>query len=114
MKKNRKAIFLSALVLPGLGQLVFQRYKLAGGIFLVMAISFYGMVSIAIEQATDILNKINIQGGALDVEAIINATTQATNSTDNSMFNLYLAVIAICWIMSIVDVLLVGKKASEI
>ena len=97
MKNTRKAVLLSALVLPGLGQLVLKRYKFAGGFFLAVAISFYGMVGIAMERATDILNKINIQGGALDVQAIVNATTQATISTDNSTFNLYLSVIIACW-----------------
>ena len=113
MKKSSKALVLSGLVFPGLGQIILKRYKAAAVIMLAVAISFYKMLSIALEQANAIVNKVITQGGVLDMQAITDAATQATISTDNSTFKLYLWVIIVCWLISIVDAWVTGKKSTE-
>lgn len=113
MKKTHKAILLSALVFPGLGQIILKHYKTAALIMLAVAISFYRILSIALEQANAIVNKVMVQGGVLDMQAIANATTQATSSTDNATFKLYLWIIIACWLISIVDAWISGKKSTE-
>ena len=113
MKESSKALVLSSLVFPGLGQVILKRYKTAAVIMLAVAISFYRILSIALEQANAIVNKVIVQGGVLDMQAIANATTQATSSTDNATFNLYLWIIIACWLISIVDAWITGKKSTE-
>ena len=112
MKQTHKAILLSALVCPGLGQIILKRYKTAVLIMLAVAISFYNMLSIALEQANAIVNKVIAQGGTLDMQAITDAATQATSSTDNTTFNLYLWIIIACWLISIIDAWRPQKKSA--
>jgi len=109
MKNRRKAFLLSALVLPGLGQITLKRYKT--GIVIILAVLFglFQMMSIAMEQANEIVNKVIAEGGALDITAISNAATQASNSTAN----FYLWLIVACWAISLLDVWLVGRKGEE-
>lgn len=114
MKTSRKAIFLSALVLPGLGQITLKRYKTGIAIMLAVLLSIYNMMSIAMEQANAIVNKMIAQGGVLDITTIANAATQATGSTGNATYNLYLWIIIACWLISIVDVWKAGKKSEGI
>ena len=113
MKKSSKALVLSGLVFPGLGQIILKRYKTAALIMAVVAISFYNMLSIAMEQANAIVNKVLAQGGVLDMQAITDAASQATSSADNSTFNLYLWIIIACWLISIVDAWIAGKRSTE-
>lgn len=111
MKISGKAIFLSALVLPGLGQITLKRYKTGIVILLTVVISISRMMSAAMDQANAIVNNLVMQGGALDISTIANAATQATGSTDNATYNLYLWLIIACWLISIIDVLMAGKKS---
>lgn len=113
METQKKAVLLSALVFPGLGQITLKRYKIAVVIMLAVGISFYKMVSIALEQANAIVNKISMQGGVLDMQAIANATAQATSSTGNSTFNFYLWTIIACWLISLVDAWLAGGAVAR-
>lgn len=109
MKTWKKAILLSALVLPGLGQITLKRYKTGIAIILVVVVSFYRMMSVALEQANAIVNKAIEQGGGLDIMAISNAAS----SSDNSTYNLYLWIIIACWVIGIVDAWLAGTKSPE-
>lgn len=112
MKNTRKAILLSALVLPGLGQITLKRYKMGIAIMVITAISAYRMLSIAMGQANAIVNKMLTQGGVLDLTSIANATAQATGSSGNPSYQLYLWVIIACWVISIVDAWQAGKKLN--
>ena len=113
MKKSSKALVLSGLVFPGLGQIILKRYKTAALIMIAVAISFYNMLSIALEQANAIVNKVIVQGGVLDMQAITDAANQATGSADNATFNVYLWIIIACWLIGIVDVWIAGKKSTD-
>lgn len=113
MKTSSKAIFLSALVLPGLGQITLKRYKTGIAIMFAVVISVYKIISIATEKANAILNDIMVQGGVLDIATIMNATTQATDSTGNATYSFYLWIIIACWLLSIFDAWFTGKKAAR-
>lgn len=108
MKISGKALFLSALVLPGLGQITLKRYKIGIVILVTVVISISRMMSAAMNQANAIVNNLVMQGGALDISTIANASTQATGNTTT---NLYLWIIIACWLFSIIDVLMAGKKS---
>ena len=106
MKTNRKAILLSALVLPGLGQITLKRYKRGISIVLIVIFSFYKVMSIATERANEIVNKMMSQGGVVDLQSISNAAT----SSDSASYNYYVWIIIACWIVSLVDIALVRNK----
>lgn len=112
MQKTRKAVLLSALVLPGLGQIILKRYKTGMVIMLGVAAGLYKMISIAVAQANAIVNRIIEQGGTPDITAIANAAGQASVASGNASFNLFLWLVIICWLASIVDAYLAGKGAA--
>ncbi len=64
-----------------------------------------------VQHALDILEKIELQGGAISMSTISNAATQAsTTSGGNLTFNLVLLLVILCWIIGVVDAHRIGKK----
>lgn len=114
MKTENKALLLSALVLPGLGQIALRRYKTGIAIIILVVISLYRMMSIAMQQANAMVNQLMAQGQTLDMQAIADAAGQSAASGANSAYNFYMWTIIICWIVSIVDVWLRGRKQGQV
>lgn len=109
METQKKAVLLSALVLPGLGQITLKRYKVGITVIISVVISLYLMMSIVMQQANAIVNQLISQGGVLDVQSIANAAGQSAGS-DNATYNLYLWIIIACWVISLADIWLAGRK----
>ena len=110
MKKSIKGAFLSGLVFPGVGQIVSRHYK--SGIAFVLT-TLAGLVLIimkAVQQALIVVEKIESMDGPIDMSTISNTAIQVTTTYDSLIPNLALLVIALCWIISIVDAYRIGKK----
>jgi len=110
MNNALKGGLLSGLVFPGVGQAVLKYYK--RGVVLMVTV-FFGMaaiVVIAVQQALSILEKIESEGGTMDMNTISNAATQAMLSSGSLMINSLLLLIIICWIFGIIDAYRIGKK----
>ena len=105
-----KAALLSGLVFPGLGQVVLKHYK--RGIVLMFMVSSSLMVLIfkAVQHALNILEKIELEGGVIDIYSITEAATQASSSSDSLIYKLGVLLIVACWIFGIVDAYRIGKK----
>lgn len=67
----------------------------------------------AVQHALTLLEQIESQGGAVTVIDISNAATQAASSTDSLTFNLFGAVVILCWLAGIVDAYNLGKKKDR-
>jgi len=106
MTTNRKAILLSALVLPGLGQFTLKRYKRGISIVLIVLFSFYKVMSVATERANEIVNKMMSQGGVVDLQSISNAASSAGSAS----YNYYVWIIIACWLVSLIDIALLKSK----
>ena len=113
MNKSLKAALLSGLVLPGLGQFSLKRYKRGTALVLVVIGSMFVIVRKALEQAQTILEKIQTEGGTLDMVAISNAATQAVSGVDNSAYSLAFLLIVVCWVTGIVDAYFVDKGVGK-
>ena len=113
MKNSLKGALLSGLVFPGLGQTILKHYK--RGLVLMLAVSASMLVIIvkAVQQAVTILEKIEAQGGAIDMNTISKAATQASTTSDSLTFYLALLLIILCWIFSVVDAYRIGKKKDN-
>lgn len=109
MKKTRKAFLLSAFVLPGLGQLTLKRYKTGIVLVLVVTISFFQLLAIAVHQANAIVDGLLSQGGTADIMTITDAAQRAA---DNSAYQMYVWLIIACWLLSLVDVWLAGRRGD--
>jgi len=110
MRKSTKAVLLSALVLPGLGQISLKRYKLAAVLIIGSAVMLFKMISIATQQAFNVVNNMTAQGLAPGLGDISTATAQATALAEQSGYSFYFWVLVLCWVVGIVDAGVNGKE----
>jgi hypothetical protein len=110
MKNALKGALLSGLVFPGLGQVNLKHYKRGIALMLIVSVSLLVIVVKAVLQAFTILEKIELEGRAIEMSTILNATTQASTTSDSLLYNFLLLLIILCWIIGIVDAYRIGKK----
>ena len=110
MNNALKGALWSGLIFPGLGQVVLKHYKRGAIIMLTVLVSLAVMVVKAVESAFAILEKIELEGGAINMSTISNAVTQASTSSGSLTFNLLLLLIIVCWIIGVVDAYRLGRK----
>lgn len=113
MKKSSKAALLSALIFPGLGHLYLKKYF--SGIIL-MGLSLAGIlyiVSVTVDRALQIVDKI--QSGAIspDVDAIMQALAQQSGGAGANLLNVATTVVVVCWIVGIVDSYRLGRPLKD-
>jgi TM2 domain-containing membrane protein YozV len=111
MKKSLKAALLSGLIFPGVGE--FWLKHALRGIALVVAVA----VSLAIivvkvsQQAFAILEKIESEGGAVDLVAIVNSANASSSADD--VIKMASLVLVACWVISIIDAYILGSKKDR-
>jgi hypothetical protein len=64
----------------------------------------------AVQQALTILEKINSEGGTINMSTISNIATQASTTFDSLIFNFVLLLMIFCWVIGVVDAYRIGKK----
>ncbi len=77
---------------------------------LTVLVSLSVVVAKAVQHALAILEKIESEGGAISMSTISNAATQASATSGSLTFNLILLLVAVCWIIGVVDAYRIGKK----
>lgn len=111
MKKSLKAALLSGLVFPGVGQF-WLKHAVRGSVLVVAVSASLAVIVVKItQQALAILEKIESEGGAVDLVAIVNSAN-ASSSNDNVIKIASLLLVA-CWIVSIVDAYALGRKKEQ-
>ena len=110
MKNAVKGALLSGLVFPGLGQLVLRQYRRGVVIMLAVLISLAVIVVDILQQALDILEKIELQGDAIDINAISNAAAQESARSGGAIISFLMAFVVVCWIAGTVDAYRVGRR----
>ena len=110
MSNSLKGALLSGLVFPGLGQVVLKRYKRGVVIMLAVLAGMTVIVVKAVQNALAILEKLEREGGAIDMTAITNAATQASTGSGNLIINLLLLLVFVSWIIGVVDAYRIGRK----
>ena len=113
MKKSLKGALISGLVFPGLGQVILKGYKRGALLILIISVAMLIFVLKAVEQAFIILENVESAGGALDMNALLNAAAEASTSPANSAMNYALSFIFICWLYSIIDAYLLGRRRDR-
>jgi hypothetical protein len=102
MKKPTKALLFSALVFPGAGHLLLKRYLTATSLAAVSLIALYIIVSLAVEQALTISEKIiNDEIDASTIN-IVELATQSVNG-DSVTAEYATFSLIICWVIGIMD-----------
>lgn len=109
MSKAIKAALLSALVFPGLGQMYLKRY-LRGLIPMAIILICLGVwITDATLRALAELDKIQIQGGLIDPNALA-ARAAASSSSGEWYSPLILPLLVLCWLYSVIDAYRLGKR----
>ena len=113
MTKSTKAALWSGLVFPGTGHL-FLKYYFRGGVLIALSlISLWVLIAQATQQVSATLDKIQLDGGPLDLNSLSTLATQASAATDNSFANYASIVLLVCWIAGTVDAYRLGKKKDQ-
>ncbi len=110
MNASLKGALWSGLIFPGLGQVVLKRYKRGAVIILTVLVGLSVIVVKAVQHALVILEKIELEGGAIDMSTISKAATQASTISESLIFNLALLLIMFCWIIGTIDAYRIGRK----
>jgi len=110
MTKNTKALLLSALVFPGIGQFYLKRYKSAC-IFIGVALAstiyiFVDIMTIALAVA----DKIVTGEISADYSTMRKAIFEAQESSGTQIITILIYVLVATWIISIIDILRLKKQ----
>ena len=105
MKKPLKAALLSGLVFPGVGQIVLERYGRAAALSLASMGCLFLIVQNVYHVAQAAVDQLVSAGGEVDITAISDAATKASNAVGSPMTTVAAMVLAGCWIIGIVDAL---------
>ena len=110
MKYAMKGALLSGLVFPGLGQLVLRQYRRGAILVLAVLISLSVIVVVTVQQALDMLEMIEAQGEAIDINAISSAAVMESAQSVSPAVNMLILFVIVCWIAGTVDAYRIGKK----
>ena len=110
MNNSLKGVLLSGLVFPGLGQVMLKHYKRGTALMLVFTVTLLTILIIAVQQASTILERIDIEGGAIDIDTISNAVSQASTTSQSYTLKLLSWLLIFCWVIGVIDAYRIGRK----
>ena len=108
MNRSVKGALLSALVFPGVGQIWLKLYIRGIALIVVVLAAAAVVVKKAAQQAFAVLEKIESEGGAVDIVAILRSASHPPDSSQAT--TLACGLIVLCWIVGIVDAYVMGRK----
>ncbi|MBP1732517.1 MAG: hypothetical protein H6Q55_2946 [Deltaproteobacteria bacterium] len=109
-----KGALLSGVVFPGLGQFALKRYGRGIAFMLTTLAGVVVLVGMALQRAFTIFEKIELEGGAIDMGTVLRVATQASAPSDNLVFTAVFLALILCWIVGVVDAYRVGKKMDSV
>ena len=108
MKKSLKGALLSGLLFPGTGEL-WLKHPVRGVLLIAgVLLSLAAIVTKVGQQALAMLEKLETEGGAVDLVTIVNLA-HAT-SYDDLTVKIASLVLVGCWVVSIIDAYYLGSK----
>jgi hypothetical protein len=103
MKDSVKAALWSGLVFPGAGQLFLRRYVRGAALILAALACLTVLIGKAFREGSAVADKLLSSADEIDIAAIVDATTHASRATGGHVTTAATALLAVCWIISIVD-----------
>ncbi|MDF1525209.1 MAG: hypothetical protein RRA15_07850 [bacterium] len=97
MNNSLKGALLSGLIFPGLGHVRSGYYKRRIALMFTVSASMAVMALKTVQQAFIVLEKIELEGGVIDIKTITDTATQAVSANDSFIYNLGLLLIVVCW-----------------
>lgn len=112
MSKALKGALLSALVFPGLGEILLKSYARGIAFVVIAGACLITIVRKAAQQAQALLDAIQTGDGAIDLGAISNSVNEAVARTQSRLVQAAQLLLVLCWVLSIADAYWIGKKAD--
>ncbi len=113
MTNAEKAMLLSGLVFPGLGQLVLKCYVRGVALTLASFVCFYLLIENAVQQALAIVDKIDLSGGLVAEQVIAAVVSEVGKTADTGAITLVLLALMILWLIGIVDAYVIGSRKDR-
>jgi hypothetical protein len=113
MNLATRAALFNALLFPGWGHFYLKRYK-RGLMFIVPVLA--GMLSLCwavVQVAITILKANPIKKSAVDINAVLQLSANATKAIDLNTISLILLLMILLWVISIIDAYQLGKKQMQ-
>lgn len=112
MNSSTKAMLLSGLLFPGLGQMMLKCYLRGLGFMLATLGAMAFLVTQAVQAAYGLLDNINTDSVSDDLEQITIAANRAVADL-TPVFNWVILGIILVWILSVVDAFMLGRKIER-
>ena len=112
MNHSVKAALLSALVFPGVGQIV-NGYKRGWAFVIAVSVLLVLIISKLVQQALMVLEEMQKQGTPVDVNEISKLSSELVSFSDNVFLNSALILLILTWLVSVIDAYRTGKIKSE-
>jgi hypothetical protein len=110
MKKPMKAALLSALVYPGVGQLIYQAYWRALGLIIVFSVAVYCYVEEVVSKYQPLVDKVKSGEVALNSQALAVEIAKNPIIIDPQLVSTLTYVLLISWLVGIIDAYRSGIK----
>lgn len=113
MKISTKAALISAFVLPGAGHFFLKKYISGAVLFGTALSSLYYLITIAVEKALLIVEKIQNGDVQLDALSITELTSNQTTGTESQLVDIVTATLIICWLIGVIDSYRAGRVLDK-
>ncbi|MCL5059830.1 MAG: hypothetical protein M1449_04540 [Candidatus Thermoplasmatota archaeon] len=101
MGRSTNAVLLSALVLPGAGQLHPKRFRRGIAMAAISLACLRGFVDRAMQQASTVIEKLESEARSLDAGQLSDLATQTVNSSGSTVATVATRVLAGCWVVGL-------------
>lgn len=113
MNQSVKAALLSALIFPGVGQIV-SGYIKRGWSFVTVTLALLALIiTKLVQQASMVLDEMQKQGNPVTIEEISKLSSELVSFSSNVFLNITLLLLILTWIASIFDAYRAGKKHKK-
>lgn len=112
MSRTTTAVLLSALVLPGAGQLYMKHYGRGFALIGMSLACLWVLLDRAMQLAATVLGQMEADGGAIDAGQITALVIQASNAAGSPLVTVATMVLAGCWLVGIVDAYRLGRRVA--
>lgn len=113
MSRSTNAVLLSALVLPGAGQLYLKRYGRGFALIGLSLLCLSILVDRSMQLASTVLDQIAAERGAIDPGQITELVAQASNASGSPLATIASLGLASCWLVGIVDAYRLGRHEAQ-
>ena len=111
MTRAIKAVLLSALVFPGVGQIYLKRYRRGLIMIAVALLASVVMLVKAVAAALETMSAMPQTGRPIDPQVIADLAAASTGDVLAGSRAL-LVLLAVCWVISVGDAYRLGKRAE--